>query len=109
MATVDPAGFTIFFRDVNEDSRCPAAVNCVWEGRAVVELEMEGLDELQIVELETPNTRNQLGDVANFMDHSIQLLKVSPYPENTTFTIPIKQYQATFKVVRGEVEIGDDS
>jgi len=36
--SVDVAGRTLRFVDVIEDSRCPAGVTCVWEGRAKVRL-----------------------------------------------------------------------
>lgn len=107
VVTVEPDGFTLFFRDVKEDSRCPATVNCIWEGRAVLEIELEGLDEFQIVELETLNSRNEEGNVVNFMGHSIKLLKVTPYPESVN-SIPPKLYEATFELGRAEAEIGDD-
>ncbi|WP_245669231.1 hypothetical protein [Nocardia speluncae] len=35
-AVLDAGRVTLLFRDVPEDSRCPAEVNCVWEGDATV-------------------------------------------------------------------------
>ncbi|WP_280462051.1 hypothetical protein [Nocardia carnea] len=35
-AVLDAGRLTVLFRDVPEDSRCPAEVNCVWEGDATV-------------------------------------------------------------------------
>ncbi len=39
-ATVD--GLTVTFEAVDEDSRCPDAAMCVWEGRALIALTIDG-------------------------------------------------------------------
>src|SRR5215208_7155362 len=39
-ATVADTGLQVAFRAVTEDSRCPRRVNCIWAGRATVDLEV---------------------------------------------------------------------
>jgi hypothetical protein len=41
LATVSPAGLTVRFDGVSDDSRCPIGVQCVWEGDAVVDVTLE--------------------------------------------------------------------
>src|SRR4029078_13648981 len=39
--TVVDSGTQLTFRAVTEDSRCPARVNCIWAGQAVIELDAQ--------------------------------------------------------------------
>ena len=54
--TVVNEDLKIQFSEVNEDSRCPVDVICVWEGRLVVTLKVNNLDlELSIGEQSEPS------------------------------------------------------
>jgi hypothetical protein len=83
----------IVFDGVNEDSRCPSDVMCVWAGNAAVEIGVSfGMG---------PTTRyvlNTIGDPA-FVDvggYRITLIDLQPYPVSTS-RIPPASYLATFR------------
>lgn len=73
------------------DSRCPSDVICVWQGEAVVKIEVKspltGTLEL--------NTHNNLTDTIGF--YSFELVDVSPYPVSTK-TIELDEYQVTLLI-----------
>ena len=94
---VAPEGFTITFADVEEDSRCPTETNCAWEGRAVVKLYVQGADKSYEVILETPNSMDEFGQLANLFERSIRLVDLAPYPD-ATHPIALEQYQLSMVV-----------
>jgi hypothetical protein len=73
------------------DSRCPSDVICVWQGEAVVKIEVKspltGTLEL--------NTHNNLTDTIG--SYSFELVDVSPYPVSTK-TIELDEYQVTLLI-----------
>lgn len=106
----------VFFKSENihvrllniEDSRCPSDVQCVWEGRATVDINVSS---------GTPVTFEPRKDLGNYSislnepldgsliqldQYSLQLLKVEPYPTSIE-SIPEWDYVATMKFSKIEV------
>jgi len=72
----------ITFRELNEDSRCPIGVNCIWEGQVVL-----AIDAVTQGDTERLNYQGFVGpDTAAYLHQSfgniyeLQLLRVDPYP-----------------------------
>jgi hypothetical protein len=71
------------FKTVSEDSRCPKNTQCIWQGVAVVELELMGIyTRPRLVKLSTVNdaTKGYTNSV-EFNNIKISLVEVSPYPD----------------------------
>lgn len=71
---------TLTFLEVVEDSRCPTNTTCIWEGRAVVKIELlfsDGSKEIKEIEFKNANTP-VIGSVG---DTTLQALRLSPYPD----------------------------
>lgn len=103
---IEPEGFTIMFKDVLEDNRCPTELDCIWEGRAVVQLEFEKVDDCVVTALESPNSRPEYGNVTNIFEKSVKLLKVCPYPKESN-VISMKHYQVVLRVDKPVLTTGD--
>ena len=70
-------GLTIRFDRVKSDSRCPMQTFCVWTGDAVVAVSLlQGSAGPVARELHT----NAGGSEASYLDYSIKLLTLAPYP-----------------------------
>lgn len=85
----------LFFRRVAADSRCPAGVQCVWAGEAVVALEgriLKAPPESFDVKLSADSPVP-----AVFDGYRIRLTKLDPYPAHGT-TPDTTAYVATFIV-----------
>lgn len=76
---VDDTDLTLAFMELAEDSRCPEGVECFWEGRAVVKLEV-GDEENVVIELTSRAGHPDLA-VDTLGNYVYQLLEVTPYPE----------------------------
>jgi hypothetical protein len=77
-------GFRTTFVAVLEDSRCPANVTCVWEGRASVNLTLAEGGRTGGVNLELPGTTG-VEDTGRHrtveaLGHRITLMALDPYP-----------------------------
>jgi len=83
----------ILFKDVLEDSRCPSSVVCVWEGEARISVNVKVGNQYDSDHILTLN--NITTSKAFFLEYSIQLTKIDPYPENTD-PISKEQYEASF-------------
>lgn len=74
-----------------QDSRCASDVVCVWEGEAVVKVEVaspfSGTLELSTFD-------NQIDTLNNY---SFELIQVSPYPISTE-VIDLEDYEITLKI-----------
>lgn len=105
VVNIMPDGFSVRFRDIPEDNRCPAALDCIWEGRAVIELGIEKKGNVEVILLETPNSQNENGNLGNVQGRTIKLLKVAPYPQTDNF-IPLRQYKIVIQVLP-QVSVGD--
>jgi hypothetical protein len=97
--TVQVEGLTVQAVGIAEDSRCPASVNCVWSGQAVVELAITvpGGDAQQVslkllgngMKLEEPTPIDG--------GWQVQLVEVTPYPA-TPDGIPTEDYRITVRL-----------
>ncbi len=76
---VPGTGLSLLFRDVLEDSRCPANVNCIWGGRARIQVSVS-LNGIHIAEM----TLGIQGDAPTGMTvvngYSIRLAGLEPHP-----------------------------
>jgi hypothetical protein len=93
--TAGIAGSTtrLTFRQVREDSRCPASVACVWEGDAKIELlpVRDGtVGQGVVLSLHTPNEA-QVGDLL------VRFVGLAPYPATPDPSSP-RQYVAELVV-----------
>ncbi len=72
---------SIHFKGITEDSRCPAGVNCVWEGVAVAEITFDGNEVApQTVRLaSTPNAGNNYQHTVTYNGFKISLKSVAPH------------------------------
>jgi hypothetical protein len=97
-ATVVETGTQLTFRTVQEDSRCPAQVNCIWAGRVVVELEAEapGADPETFV-LSTCCTDADKHHV--YLGQDIALTDVTPQAPAPGTVIGDQDYRALLVVV----------
>ena len=72
---------TVTFLKVVEDSRCPADVNCIWEGQAVVLVEVSETEkETQQVELLYGKRINKL--IFSSEGYSLKGMSLEPYPSS---------------------------
>lgn len=80
--TIKDSPLSIHFTDVPEDSRCPTDVDCFWEGRVTVTLEIKIDGEIKGTYNLTPaaNPTNQLDIGDGIKIYSIELLDVLPLP-----------------------------
>jgi hypothetical protein len=93
--TVANSGTQLTFRAVNEDSRCPARVNCIWAGRVVIEVDAQSANE--------PPETFTLSTCCGATDHvyagQLFLLQgVGPPPPPPGNPIPPADYRATLVV-----------
>lgn len=100
-AYIQSAGMLISFVSVEQDSRCPRDVICVWEGAAVIGLKWQDPgSEGQFMNL---NISTQEGKERITYDgevYSIELVSLDPYPE---LEVPIApdDYSATLRLTKG--------
>lgn len=96
-AGVAETGTQVTFRSVQEDSRCPAQVNCIWAGRVVVEVDAQapGLDP----ETFTLSTCCSDSDRHHeYAGQDIELMDVSPPPPPPGGGIAQEDYRAQILV-----------
>jgi hypothetical protein len=77
-ATVAGSGSRITFLQVNEDSRCPTSVVCVWEGDARIRVTVSRAgrpEESQILTLSQTNNEALIGDLV------VRFVALAPHPE----------------------------
>ena len=87
-------GLTIRFDRVKSDSRCPMQTFCVWTGDAVAAVSLlQGSAGPVARELHT----NAGGSEASYLDYSIKLLTLAPYPLSDREVRP-GDYVATLEV-----------
>jgi hypothetical protein len=82
-AILEPDQLKITFNKVTEDSRCPTNMECLWEGRAVVELTFTKGGESFTESLATISSMSGLSDMTMIFDREVKLLEVTPYPQNS--------------------------
>ena len=82
---LDGSGYTIVFRKVLEDSRCPVDRTCVWEGNARIEIELKAAVEADsgLVELNTSSRFPTPNAVAGVV---FEVRRLEPAPRADTPT-----------------------
>ncbi|MFQ5969190.1 MAG: hypothetical protein ACE5J2_01660 [Nitrososphaerales archaeon] len=108
-ALIEPINVMVKFVDVVEDSRCPADVVCVWEGRATILVKITDAHEGDVIaELNLATTADFA--VKAFDGHYIGLVNIQPYPVSTQRIEP-SEYIAALAVskIRGEEANADIS
>ena len=93
-AHIKGEGLTVGFSSVNEDSRCPQGVDCIWAGNAVI-----------AVSLSKPNgdpvsidlNANMDPKEKSYQQYVISLVALNPYPKKDSI-IKKEDYVATFVV-----------
>jgi hypothetical protein len=87
------------FKSVDEDSRCPAGLQCFWEGNAKVTVELKKSGQaLSTVQLDT-SPSSGFSSKANYLNYTIQLIDLLPYP-HVDSSILESDYIARFVVSR---------
>lgn len=80
-------GLIISFLDI-QDSRCPKEVNCMTEGKAKVQLQIQGKELNETIELVAKGlcfkTDGSCGTEAMVNDYKVKLFTVNPYPLKKT-------------------------
>ncbi len=85
--TVVNEDLKIQFSEVNEDSRCPVDVICVWEGRLVVTLKVNNLDlELSIGGQSQPSKTID-GYRITLMDIVVPVPRLDENPKDSDYVI----------------------
>lgn len=83
---------TIKFADVIEDSRCPKYTNCIWAGRAIVQLEITDkagkLQDKTIILGETKGDESADKTLYRTNEYVIEAVGLNPYPEDGKETTP---------------------
>lgn len=77
-ATVAGSGSRVTFLQVNEDSRCPTSVVCVWEGDARIRVTVSRAgraEESQTLTLSQASNEARIGDLV------VRFVSLKPYPE----------------------------
>jgi len=93
-AIITQYGVVIKFKTVEEDSRCPIDVLCVWAGNATVVLELKNsVGDTLTSDLNTSLEPKEV----KFSDLTILLKSLAPYPILDTVINP-KDYTATLLV-----------
>jgi hypothetical protein len=96
-ATVRGEGLVITFEAVEQDSRCPVDVTCVWEGDATVRVSIvQPPREKQAFEL---HTAGSLARRVTYGAFELELSDLQPRPRSTA-DIPRDQYRVTLAVRR---------
>jgi hypothetical protein len=76
---IKDVGLVIKFISVGDDSRCPIDAICVWEGNAVINLDLKNSDgDTFSAQLNTSLDPKQV----SFSNLKIQLRALSPYPKS---------------------------
>jgi hypothetical protein len=89
-------GLTIAFEGVPADSRCPADVQCIWEGDAVVVVRAsESSRESSALELHTAGRFPREGTYGRY---TVRLVSLAPQPRDGA-PVPQPQYRATLLVL----------
>ena len=85
---------SVTFEGVMEDSRCPAGVQCVWEGNASIRLTLasDGDSRLSILNSALQPQR------VSFLGYTIGYSSLHPYPESTDRVDP-SEYVARISIV----------
>jgi hypothetical protein len=94
--TVKGAKLRIRFVAVENDSRCPADVTCVWAGNAAVQLQLGTGSGSKTVTLNTSKSPSFLGET-EYRGYKVKLVELSPYPRSDR-KIARRDYTATLLI-----------
>lgn len=78
-AVVDKTDLKIRFDKILEDSRCPAGVQCIWEGRVSVSVELEDSQGRYKMVLIQPGSSDNY--VTETYKNYLITYKITPYPQ----------------------------
>jgi len=92
-ARIEGTPLSIALEAIENDSRCPEGVQCVWAGDVSARIRIEGNGNAQTVALNL--NRNSTNIVHG--DHRITLTAVTPTPKATEKIDP-KSYRASFRI-----------
>jgi hypothetical protein len=107
---VDPQGPMIDFVGVEEDSRCPVDVECVWAGRAVIKVRVSSVGDvlgfgIQDLTLEAGLVDPEVNVVKGVQEsYLIALQALDPYPQTADEGGAPPDYIATLVVSKLEIE-----
>ncbi|MEQ8523860.1 hypothetical protein [Gracilimonas sp.] len=87
---------TVEFKGVT-DSRCPADVNCVWEGNGKVTL-VVSIDNVEYVRELNTHPDDQNSETINGI--TFNLIELNPYPESAEKATSKKEYVAVLIAVK---------
>jgi len=94
-ANVKGEDLRIRFLEISEDSRCPRDVTCIWEGRAIVNIEVSRGDTSQKVDLVVPGLTDT--PVKQQFEEYEFVFRILPYPESEVQISP-GDYRLTLTV-----------
>ena len=86
------------FASVQNESRCPTGVQCVWEGNAAISIEVSKKRKKSVQAILNTNTTIQPNEVA-YKKYRIKLLGLNPYPRIDEKIEP-KDYEAVMIVTK---------
>lgn len=88
-------GYTLTFKSVKSDGRCPEQVTCVWAGEAKVLLEIDDGTDQQIYPVTIPAMGANRRIIAT-TQHKVYVKNLAPYP--ITAEDSITAYQLVLKI-----------
>ncbi len=94
--TVKGTKLRIRFVAVENDSRCPSDVTCVWAGNAAVQLQLGTGRGSKTVTLNTSKSSSFAGET-EYQGYKVKLVELSPYPRSDR-KIGRRDYTATLLV-----------
>jgi hypothetical protein len=89
---------SVQFSSVQNESRCPTGVQCVWEGNAAISIQVSKKREKPVQAILNTNTAIQPNELA-YKKYRIKLLGLSPYPRIDE-KIEAKDYEAAMIVTK---------
>ena len=94
--TVKGTKLRIRFLAVENDSRCPSDVTCVWAGNAAVQFQLSTGRGSKTVTLNTSKSPSFVGEI-DYHGYKVKLVDLSPYPRSNQ-KIARRDYTATLLV-----------
>ena len=94
--TVKGTKLRIRFVTVENDSRCPSDVTCVWAGNAAVRLQLGTGKGSKTVTLNTSKSPSFVGET-EYHGYKVKLVELNPYPRSDRKIAP-RDYTATLLV-----------
>lgn len=89
---------SVQFSSVQNESRCPTGVQCVWEGNAAISIEVSKKRKKSVQAILNTNTTIQPNEVA-YKKYRVKLLGLNPYPRIDEKIEP-KDYEAVMIVTK---------